>query len=311
MSEVSVSDPDQDSIGGEIPWKPPVIAAIVGALLVAMFVIYAVVNGPSEPSESDVLDAQPVPSNDLPAGYTPISDDTSVGIKVESVTTGGESKSVVVSSAVVGTTDPADSSIPDIAYWEIGSSAARTEMDAQYATIGAIGTTTIMFPGAANESDTFVVAYPTLGWKSVGTQMEVPPEMVGESFAFGLEVEPGSEISGLVTIGDGWGTVEWNAPSGMVATLDVNVTFVGTESPAADVLELMRFSPAYEHELSRPGTVITPRPLWGFRGTYTLKGDGRSLTDGGELTTILIGLVGTVVTETAEPVVLNLPAGES
>ena len=305
-----MSDPGDDPVETEIPWRPPVIAAIIGALLVASFVIYAVVNGPSEASESDVLAAQPVPSNDLPAGYTPLTDDSSIGMNVEAVTTDGGSTAVVVSSAVVGATDPADSSVPDIAYWEIGASAVRVPMDAQFATQGAFGRTTIMFPGVVTESDMSIVAYPTLGWASVGTQIEVPPNMVGESFTFGLEVEPGSMISGDVTLGDGWGTVEWNAPPGFVATLDVEVTFVGTENPAADAPEPIQLVPSYERDLARPGSVITPRPLWGFGGSYTLRGDGRSLTDGGELTTILVVIEGTVVTEIAEPIVLDLPAAE-
>ena len=48
----------------------------------------------------------------------------------------------------------------------------------------------------------------------------------------------------------------------------------------------------------------------GFGGTYGLYGDGRAPAEGGQLRSILIELEGTVVTETADAVVLTFdPTG--
>ncbi len=305
-----MSDINDDGGESEIPWKPPVISAILGALAVAAFVIYAIVSGPVDEPGSDDPFVPPAPSADVPAGYTLLRSDGDVGVRVESVTRSGGSSIVVVSSAVEGTTDPAASPPPDVAYWELGPDGARTMMGAQIASDDAAGTTTILFPGEAIPSEAFVVVHPMEAIASAGAEIEVAPAMIGEPIAFVVDIEPGIAITGQVTVGDGWGTVEWKAPDGLVATLDVEVTFVGTQNPAADVSDPIRLVPAYDPALARPGTIIIPKPLYGFAGSYTLYGDGRSLTESGEATSIVIGLEGTVVTETAEPVVLNPPPDE-
>jgi hypothetical protein len=51
--------------------------------------------------------------------------------------------------------------------------------------------------------------------------------------------------------------------------------------------------------------------LYGFGGRYGLYGDGRALAEGGQLRSIVIELEGTVVTETADAVVLTFdPTGD-
>jgi len=300
-----MSDPNVNSGGSEIPWKPPVIAAIMGALVVAAFVIFAIVNGPTDPPESDSLFAQPVPSVDIPPGYVLLDPNGDVGVKVESVIQDSAYSIIVVSSAVAGTTDPSDSLSPDVAYWEIGLEGARVMMGSQFASDGAGGITTIVVPAEISDPEATVVAHPAAVLASAGMEIEVSSDMIGEPVVFALEVEPGLVISGHVTVGDGWGTVEWSSPDGTVATLDAEVTFTGTENLAADVLEPMRLVPVYDPSLARPGTVIVPRPLFGFGGSYGLYGDGPSLTEVAEVTSIVIDLNGTVVSETAEAVVLN------
>ena len=293
----------------EIPWKPPVIAAIIGGLLVATFVIFAIVTGPVEDPEAYHVAALVVPSTDVPPGYTVLSNGGDVGIKVESLTSEGGSTIVVVSSAVAGTTEPADSLLPDVAYWEMGPDDASVLMTFQMASDDATGTTTVVFANEAASSEMSVVGHPAVATAWARTDLEVSPDTIGQPVAFVVEVEPGIAITGSVTVGDGWGLVEWEAPDGMVATLDVEVTFVGTENPSADVLEPIRLVPVYNPELARPGTVISPRPLDGFGGRYTLYGDGRSLSEGAQATAIVIALHGIVVTETGEPVILQPPTG--
>ena len=304
-----MSDVHPESVDNEIPWKPPVIAAIAGALIVALIVILALVDGPVDDPEFDALFAPPPPSKDLPRGYMAVGGGSVVGSKVESVTIARGSSTVVVSSAVEGTTDPADSPPPDVAYWEVGPDGARIVMATQSATGDAVGTTTVVFPAEILLSDASVVAHPVTQFASAESEIEVPLDMMGEPVAFVLDIMPVVAISGQVTVGDGWGTVEWESPDAMVGTLDVEVVFVGTQNAAADAFDPIRLVPAYVSSLALRGTVVTPRPLYGFSGSYGLHGDGRLLADGIEATAIVVGLRGTVVTETGEPVTLQLPSG--
>jgi len=305
-----MNDTVKERNDGEIPWKPPVIAAIAGALLVGGLVIFALVNGPVDDPESDALILQPVPSADVPSGYTLMTSNGDVGLKVESVVSEGGLSTVIVSSAVRGSTEPVDSPPPDVAYWEMESDGESTVMDIQYASESAVGTTTIVFPVSDAASEQIVVAHPTASVASESATMEVGPEALGEPIAFDLGFEPDIAISGELVVGDGWGTVEWTSPDGMVATLDVVVTLVGTGDPAG-VSEPLRLVPVYDSALAGPDTVIVNRPLYGFGGSYGLHGDGRGLVDGGQLTSIVIELEGTVVAGTADALILTFdPAGD-
>ncbi|MCL1588494.1 MAG: hypothetical protein M3092_08745 [Actinomycetia bacterium] len=305
-----MNDTVEERADGEIPWKPPVISAIAGALVVGSLVIFALVNGPVDDPEADALILAPVPSLDVPNGYTLMTNDGDVGLKVESMTSDGGSSTVVVSSAVRGTTEPADSPPPDVAYWEMQSDGESTVMDIQFTSESAVGTTTIVFPVSDAASEPIVAAYPTASVVSESTTMEVGPDALGEPIAFGLGFEPDIAISGELVVGDGWGTVEWTSPDGMVATLDVVVTLVGTGNPDG-VSHPIRLVPGYDSSLAGPDSVIVSRPLYGFGGSYGLYGDGRVIADGGPLTSIVIELEGTVVTETADALVLTFdPAGD-
>jgi hypothetical protein len=306
-----MSETPEERIDGEIPWKPPVIAAISGALLVGALVIYALVNGPVDAPESDALILQPVPSADVPIGYTLTTNDGDVGLKVESITSEGGSSTVIVSSAVRGTTEPADSPPPEVAYWEMEVEGGPTVMDIQFASENSVGSTTIVFPVSDGASDPIVAAYLPTAVVSVSARMEVGPDALGEPITFGLEFEPDTVISGELVVGDGWGTVEWSSPDGVVATLDVVVTLVGTDNAAADISGPISLVPVYDSSLAGPDTVIVSRPLYGFGGRYGLYGDGRALAEGGQLRSIVIELEGTVVTETADAVVLTFdPTGD-
>ena len=299
-----MNDTVEERTDGEIPWKPPVIAAIAGALVVGSLVIFALVNGPVEDPEADALILQPVPSVDVPNGYTLTTNDGDVGLKVESMTTDGGSSIVVVSSAVRGTTEPADSPPPDVAYWEMQPDGESTVMDVQSASKSAVGTTTIVFPVLDAASELIVLAHPTASVVSESATMEVGPDALGEPIAFDLGFEPDIAISGELVVGDGWGTVEWTSPDGMVATLDVVVTLVGTGNPEG-VSEPIQLVPVYDSSLAGPDAIIVNRPLYGFGGSYVLHGDGRVLADGGQVTSIVIEVEGTVVTETADALVLT------
>ena len=306
-----MNDTVEERADGEIPWKPPVIAAIAGALVVGSLVIFALVNGPVDDPEPDALILQPVPSVDVPNGYTLTTNDGDVGLKVESMTSEVGSSTVIVSSAVRGTTEPADSRPPEVAYWEMQSDGESTLMDIQFTSKSAVGTTTIAFPISDGASEPIVTAHLPAAVVAESATIEVGPDALGEPIAFGLEFEPDIAISGKLVVGDGWGTVKWTSPDGMVATLDVVVTLVGTDNLAAGESEPIQLVPAYDPSLTGPDSVIMNRPLYGFGGSYGLHGDGRVLADGGQLTSIVIELEGTVVTETADALVLTFdPAGD-
>jgi hypothetical protein len=298
-----VSDRHDES---DIPWKPPVIAAIIGALLVAAFVIYAIVNGPVDDPEADAFAARPVPSKDLPPGYVSlpatVPQPEGIGIKVEWVGREGGLSTVVVSSAIPGIADPDQFAPPDVAFWELGPEGERVMMDSQFASDSAPGTTTIVFSTELIPS--IVVAHPVAGSTSVMEEIEFGPSTIGQEIPIALEVEPDAVITGIVTVGDGWGFVEWTAPADTYATLDVEARFPGTENPAADMLEPVRLVPMYDSSLSRPGSVITPTPLWSRGGSYVLVGDGGSFADADDVTSIVLRITGSIVTHMDAPVEL-------
>ena len=114
------SSPDKKEQGGqgtddsEIPWKPAVFAAALGALLVGAFVIYAIVVSPDEPLGAAPTDTvaptttvpDPVPATEFPPSFTAVTE--SVGARVEAVDVSSTTTAIAVSTAVRGGLDSAD-----------------------------------------------------------------------------------------------------------------------------------------------------------------------------------------------------------
>jgi hypothetical protein len=285
----------------EISWKLPVIAAIVGALLVGVFVIYAVVAGPVDEPETDA-----VQSTDLPPGFVALSSGT--GIKFESMTETEGSILVVASSAVPGSVDPDDVAPAEMARWELETDAGVVLMDGQYATNTAAGNTTVVFSGGKVSGEPHLVAYPATESTHRITTLEVTADSLGEGTEFAIDMGEGAVITGEVTAADGWGFVEWSTGGPMTAKVDVVVTFMGTDDPSTESIEEARLIPGHLAASPDDTGPVQAVPLFGYRGRYQLYPSGASASAGMDPTAIVMEIQSTAVTKVGEPVLVKFRA---
>ncbi len=248
---ISPYDPEPDYSEGEsvIPWKPPVIAAILGALAVATFTVYAIVTGPApgqvvdETPPTVVVASASERSDELPPGYTPIAED--VGVRVEAVTVSPRVTTFAVSAAVTGSADPSEVSPVDVAYWEIEGVGGVVPMVRQYGGTGAkprdlqhgasrvstrpTGNLTVEFPPDVALTGSSLLAYVADGVIERSKSIELPADVASEVTDIRIDMGSGTVIviESLI-VGDGWGHVTWRVDGGATARLDAIVSFVGT-----------------------------------------------------------------------------------
>ncbi len=308
-------DPESDYSEGEsaIPWKPPVIAAILGALAVATFTVYAIVTGPApgevvdEAASTVVVASAPEKSDGLPPGYTPIADD--VGARVEAVAVSPRATTFAVSSAVAGSADPSEVSPVEVAYWEIEGVGGVVPMIRQYGGGGVVpmvprhgavgafasptGNLTVEFPPDVTLTDARLLAYVVDGVVERSESVELPADAASEVTDFRIDMGAGTVvvIESLI-VGDGWGHVTWRVDGGATARLDAIVRFVGTGgSVIEDVREAL--------------------PLQGpfaYRGSDRLANWESTFGEDTLASAIIVEFRVAVPERVSEPVVLEVPA---
>lgn len=283
----------------EISWKVPVTAAIAGALLVSVFVIYAIVVGPADESDTGA-----VQSTELPHGFTPLPGGS--GIKVEFVTQGEEEIHVGIASAVPGTAEPRLAPPVEVAYWELETDAGSVLMDRQFGA-DTTANTTVVFNGEMISGDQHVVAHPVMASTQQSTTLEVTADGPGETFEFTFDVAEEVTVAGEVTVGDGWGYVDWSADANETAMVDVVVTFAGLEDPSSDALEVVRLVPGHLLDRTDGSGVVRAAPLFSYGGQYQLYRTGGSADAQPTRAPIVIEITSTVVTTLGEPVVVTFP----
>lgn len=311
FSEVMRSPYDDDGASedgeGDLAWKPPVTAAIIGALLVSAYVIYAIVAGPTSDQEDLELvsaGAEAVQSTELPPGFTTFPSGN--GARIEVVSSSDDGLLLGVTSAAAGSEVPSEVPPDQIAYWELQSDAGVTEMEEQLSAIGVLGNTTVAFELDDVSGESQLVAYGVVDVVEHASDIETPPSVgLGET-DFSIEVEPGVTVDGVVTIGDGWGYVDWSLAGGVAAKLDVLVTFVGTDDPGTEEADETRLIPGHLRTLSQGIGAVEAAPLYGFDASYQLYRVGEPLNPANEPTSILIEFNADVVVTVGEPVLVGL-----
>ena len=284
----------------EISWKPPVIAAVVGALLVSVFVIYAIVAGPVDEPESGA-----VQSSELPQGFTALPGGT--GLKLESVTQAEGEILVGVASAVPGTADPRQTPPVEIAYWELETEAGVVVMDRQFGA-DTTGSTTVAFTGEMVPGEQHLVAHPATDSTLRTTSLEHTADSPGRTFEFASDAGEGVTVTGKVTVGDGWGYVDWSVEGGTTAKVDVVVTFAGEDDQSTDAIEVTRLIPAHFLDPADASGVVRAAPLFAYGGRYQLYRSGGSGDARLTPTPIVIEVTAIVATTVGEPVVVKVPA---
>ena len=286
--------PENDN---EMSWKPAVLAAVLGALVVSAFVIYSIVSAPDEPI--DAIAAEPeatttsipeaVQSSSLPEGFTAVSD--AVGARVEAVDVSPRATSIAVSTAVPGGGDPAETAPLDTAYWELVLQDGPRSMTAQYQELGALGAITVEFAPLAALRGPMLVPYLAVGSDEVVVTVDLDAGVPTSLDGYEIDVGDGRfvDIESLV-VGDGWGHVTWAARGGP-AKVEAVVRFVGTDDPATpDTVDETVLTSPHLRTLAQ-GTGVGPlAPLYGFAGSEQLVRSGEPLGGGNETESIVIEL---------------------
>lgn len=310
-------DPDPDDPVGasgegesELPWVPAVVAAALGALLVGAFVVYAVVAGPVEDevladeTSTTMLPSVPVEATGFPDGFVAVTDQ--IGARVVATDSSTGAVTVAVSTAVAGNLDAAEVEPLDVAFWVLGErdTALFVPMVRQYATIGALGNVTVEFPPQVSLDGFELTPHLASSTSTSRTQTldldaTVPQILAGMMIDFG---DGRVVVIDELTIGDGWGWVEWSTLGGAVATVDIVITFEGTDDPGSDTIDPTRLASAH---LQPPGFagVVVPPPLYGFTGSGSLVRVGEPLTSMNSPTAITVDVTATV----PDSVVLGSP----
>lgn len=308
MSDVS-PDPGFDEAGvaegeSDIPWKPPVIAAILGALVVGIYVIYAIVTGPSV--EGDAAD-DPAPATAADLGYVAVTND--VAARAESVMVTPTVTIVAVSTSVSGGVDPSDVLPLDVAYWELATPSGTVPMQDQYWLLDpkgiGTGAISVTFPPNVSTTGGEIVAYP-VGTTVTGTdEHELSTSLPQTVTDVRLDLGDGViVVVDSITFDEYGGYVEWRVEEGLTARVDVVVRFVGTgESPMDDTLLV----PAYTApSLLYPDRTGVPSTPFGFRSQYRLGRTGAQLDAARPPTAIIIEFTVEAVTTLTDPVPLPL-----
>ena len=297
----------------DLPWVPAVVAASLGALVVGVFVVFAVATGPDAPEEvttSTTVAASIAPDQGTgpPPSFVEVTRDVAAAVVGFSDADRGSVAAVV--TAVDAGADPAIVPPLDVAYWALIRPAGEQEMRSQYSEKGVIGNITVEFPPGPVAEDRVLVPYVSVGEAVTAAftfelDASVPQTVEGQR----LELPTGDVvvIDGLV-IGDGWGWLDWSTERSAVAKVDAIVTFVGTDDPGTDdVVDPTQLLSPHLVPL-RQGTGVPPlAPLYGFTGSERLARFAEPLSTSNAPTAITVELRVTVPGDIARGSEIPLP----
>ncbi|MDJ0791273.1 MAG: hypothetical protein QNJ71_05200 [Acidimicrobiia bacterium] len=306
--------PEDDTAGSDqpLPWVPSVIAAVIGALVVSAFVIYAVATDPEEDAAADttapVEQSEPVASAGLPPGYVGVTD--SVGARIEQADFDVAETIVAVSTAVPGDRDSDEVPPLDPAYWSLRRGEDEIPMTGQLAQRGVLGNYTIQFPPLDQVEGLALVPHLPGGEAIIETSVETDTEIPQTIEGVVIDLGDGrSVVIDKVVVGDGWGWVSWSTTGGAVARVDTIVTFEGTDDPSTeDTVDPTRLVPEHLRPMTQGGGVVPLPPLYGFSGSSQLIRSGRSIGAGNEPTGITVRFTVTAPSSVVPGPELPLPA---
>jgi hypothetical protein len=297
----------------DLPWVPAVVSATLGALVVGVFVVFAVATGPDTPEEvttSTTVEASDIPEQGTgpPPSFVAVTEDVAAAVVGFSDAQRGSVAAVV--TAVGAGVDPSTVPPLDVAYWALAQPEGEQPMRGQYSEKEAIGNITVEFPPGPVVEDRALVPYVAVGESITETftiklDASVPQAIEGRR----LELTTGDVvvIDGL-TIGDGWGWLDWSTERSAVAKVETIVTFVGTDDPGTeDVVDPTQLLSPHLVPL-RPGTGVPPLgPLYGFTGSDRLARFAEPLSTSNAPTAITVEFRVTVPADIARGTEIPLP----
>ena len=295
-------DPGPTDDGGSIPWVPPVVAAIVGALVVSGFVIYAVAQEPETEQAQTTTTTQasepvPVASEGVPQGFTSVTED--VGARVERLDVTSRGTVAAVSTATPGDREPEMVAPLDPAYWVLRDAGAESPMLVQYDEAGAVGNITIEFAPIAELRDPAMIPYLADGIVTEVETLDLDATVPQTLTDVVIDLpSAGTIVVEELTIADNWGWFAWSGTEGRVAKIDVVVTFLETDDPETpDDVDATLLTPPHLQRLRQGIGSLPLPPMFGFSGSSPLVRSGEPLWSGNEPTGILVEF--TVTTPTS------------
>jgi hypothetical protein len=291
--EELLRSPCEDGSDGDpdvMPWKFPVAAAILGALVMAIYVIFAIVTGPTEETESaaaTVVGSEPVEATGFPSGYAAVTDD--VALRADVMRTGSDGTTLFVSSVVKGGTDPASVAPVEVADWTVKSTGSEFTMVRQSAAQDLLSGVSVELGPVLDPDNATLIATLPGAVESADEQVTLPPDL--PVVLSDYEIHPGDYVVVIeeLVIGDGWGSMRWRLEGAIAAKVDVVVNFDGLEIP-------MYLAPSYAEP-----------PLWGRSGEFQFVRDGQPVSAQKAPTGITVEFFVFVVTEAGESV--EIPIG--
>jgi len=255
-----MSSPDHkghSDIPESMPWKMPVAAAVLGAILMAVFVISAA--GPGPPDANIVRTG-------IPAGYVAVTEE--VAFRVDILDARPDSTILSISSVVKRSNMPEAVAPVEAASWSLDSGGRLVEMVRQDAAFGAPGTVTVEFAPMIDLQDaTIVMTLPGVV-ETLVDEMAMPAQLPAVISDHRIVVGDSIIVIEELAFDDGWGSMRWRLEQGTAAKVDVVVTFDGLDLPFS-------LAGTYASPPSFANAVPSPSPLWGTGGVVRLVGEGQ------------------------------------
>jgi len=200
-------------------WKLPVSAAILGALVTSIYVIFTIVNAPTEDPDATA------DSSILPSGY--VAADGDVGMRADVLRWDREGTTVFVSSVVSSGVDPGMTAPVDVASWVLVSADGSQSMIGQSVTSATPGAVTVEFrPVPAGGAYTLNAALPGTIEEiddALTMSADLPTVITNHRFAVGDHVVVVDEL--VIDEQGGW--IRWHLESGVAAKVEVVVSIDG------------------------------------------------------------------------------------
>jgi hypothetical protein len=154
-----------------MPWKIPVSAAVLGALVTAIYVIFTIVNAPTDDPDAPPAEIA-VESSAFPSGYVAVGRDVAMRGDVLRWSSGGIT--VFVSSVARGGLDPESVAPVEVTAWTLTSVGGEASMKRQSTAVTTPGSLTVDFnPISGAESATL-----TATLAATGESFEIPIDSV-------------------------------------------------------------------------------------------------------------------------------------
>jgi hypothetical protein len=220
---------------GRVRWIVPLLAVVAGAGLAYAMTAPAV----AETETATTVSSAPattvaasgveyVRSASFPEGFVPVSE--TVAVSPMAIYQIDGRTYVTLGVSVRGGVDPLTEPFPSFARWELLSPGGQHTMVGQTADSAAPAFIEVGFDGDVDPAGAVVSAYVATSESStrVVIQDDAPRDQIIDT-PFEIDVEGTSILIERLNYNDDWGYVRWDSPDRIPATVEIIVSYLGTE----------------------------------------------------------------------------------